>query len=90
MRPLAFDVTERSRLVPDRVGNTEPAEVVQQPSPPQHDPARLRNAGALRRLGREGGNATTVPGEVRRLEVDEVRHGLEHPVELGTRRAVRR
>lgn len=85
MRAFAFDIAERTRLVPDRVGDPEPTEIVQQPRAAQRHPQHLREAGDPPSLGRQVGDTSRVPREVPRLEVDQVRHRLQHVVELGTR-----
>ena len=66
--PLAG--AERALLVPDRIRDAEPAEVVDEPRAPQH--LRVRQAQPRARLRDEVGDRSRVAEGVRRLEVDEV------------------
>ena len=79
--PLPFAGAERPRLVPDRVRDPEPAEVVHEPGPPQRANLRLGQpelgAGGRGEVGHRAG----VPERVRGLEVDEVRDRRQRGVE---------
>jgi len=79
--PLAFGVGQRSGLVPDHIGHSEPAEVVQ--VLPGAAVARWPTV-ALRLGGGRGqvGNVPRVPGQVGRLQIHEVGHGFEHTVQV--------
>ena len=92
MEPDAFDLGRRQRagLVPDRVRDAQPTQVVQQRRPPHmgdlaRRPRQRRRGGG----GGEVGDGAGVPDGVRRLQIREITDGLQRGVELrpGQRRA---
>ena len=82
--PFPFTGAERPRLVPDRVGDAEPAEIVHETGTPQRANLRIRQselgAGGRRQVSDRSG----MPKRVRRLEVDEVRDRRERVVKTIT------
>ena len=90
--PLPLAGAERPALVPDRVRDTEPPEVVHQPGPPQRSVIVVgsRPSCAARRCRELGDGRASVAERVRRLEVDEVGDRAQRRVELARRRARRR
>lgn len=74
---------ERARLVPDRIGDAEPAQIVDEGRASQGThvlPIAASNTGGL---GDQIGHSARVPGEIRALQVDQVSHRLEDVVQVG-------
>ena len=84
--PLPLAGAERPALVPDRVGDAEPAEVVHEAGPAQRARPRRRRARAVApAAAARSATAAGVPERVRRLQVDEVGDGEQRGVELARR-----
>src|SRR3954471_24058885 len=80
--PLPLPGRETPRLVPDRIGHTEPAEAVHQPTVARQRPIRDVQVETPRRSRAKIGDGPRVSERVRRLEVDEVRDSGERRVRL--------
>ncbi len=89
--PLPFAGAERPRLVPDRVRDPQPAEVVNQPGTAQRAHARPPSRpSCVARGGGEIGHGARMPEAVGRLEIDEVRDRQSARRRTAPRRARRR
>ena len=80
--PLELGLGQRPRLVPDRVRNPEPAEVVDACRPTQLGCVGVRQARARRGLGDELSDGVDVTHDVRRLQLGELADRLQREVEL--------
>src|SRR5687768_17346914 len=80
--PLAG--AERATLVPDRVGNSEPAEAVHQTRLTQGIDRVSAHSRTRRGLGRQVGDRLRMTEKVRRLQVDEIRYRAESGVKAFT------
>src|SRR5262249_2013378 len=74
---LPLRLGQRSRLVPNRVGDAEPAEIVQRAGPPWGAPLALRQSTAPCRCRRKRRDAAGMPHRVGRFQVDEVGNGAQ-------------
>jgi hypothetical protein len=79
---LHLALGQRALLVPDRVGDAESPDVVEQSRSAQLDGRRLVTPGEPSGPGRERGDAARVAGRVGRLEVGEVSDRLQRRVEV--------
>jgi hypothetical protein len=79
--PLPLAGSQRARLVPDRVRDTQAPEVVDERGAPQQARLVLGQAEPAGRRRRELRDCAGVPERVRRLEIDEVGDREQRPVE---------
>src|SRR3954447_23329246 len=75
---------QRTRLVPDRVGDRGRTQLVDQRCAAQPPDLTLVQADVRRGIGCQLRTTAAVPGHVGRLQVDEVRDHQQRVVELGT------
>ena len=85
--PLPLARSERPALVPDRVRDAEPAEVVHEAGAPERDDLGIAQPELRPGLGGELRDGARMAERVRRFQVDEVGDRQQRGVELAPARA---